>query len=93
MFNFVSNSFTKDQLQFGAEYGFRNYFAARLGFDYRSGIFNQDDRTDAHNGLAAGFTIQYPFGENGEKSAGLDFAYRTTDYFNGTAVIGLRVTL
>jgi Type IX secretion system membrane protein PorP/SprF len=93
LFNFVSNSFTKDQIQFGAEYGFRNIFMARVGYDYRQGIFDKENRTDAYSGLALGFTIQYPFGEEGDKSAGIDFAYRTTDYFAGTATIGLRLTL
>ena len=91
--NFRSNSFTSDQIQFGAEYGFKNYFAARLGFDCRQGIFNAEDRTDAYTGPTAGFTLQYPFGEDGMKSAGLDFSYQATEYFAGTTTIGLRITL
>lgn len=93
LFNFTSNSYSKDELQFGAEYAFKQFFMARVGFNYREGIFNKEDRTDAYTGPAAGFTIQYPWGENNEKTAGLDFGYRVTDYFGGTATIGLRVTL
>ncbi len=93
LFNFTSNSYSKDELAFGAEYAFKKYFMARLGFNYREGIFNSEDRTDAYSGPSAGFTIQYPWGENQDKTAGIDFGYRVTDYFGGTATLGLRVTL
>jgi hypothetical protein len=91
--NFVSSTFTNDHIQLGMEYGFKNFLMLRAGFDYRDGIFDSETRTDAFNGPAFGATIQYPFGEEGEKSFGVDFSYRTTEYFSGTTSIGLILSL
>jgi hypothetical protein len=60
-FNFVSNSYTKDNIQFGAEYGFKDYFMFRGGLNYQKDVFNSN-RTDAHTGPTFGATLQLPFG-------------------------------
>lgn len=91
--NFVSSTFTADHIQLGLEYGFKEFFKVRAGFDYREGIFDSEERTDAYNGPAFGATIQYPFGVEKDKTFGVDFSYRTTDYFNGTTSIGLILSL
>lgn len=65
--NFNSNSFSGDQIQGGVEYGFKNMFMVRGGFDYQKDIFSSANRKFAHTGPTAGATFQLPFG--GNKSA------------------------
>lgn len=91
--NFVSSTFTNDHIQVGLEYGFKNYLMLRAGFDYRDGIFDSELHTDAFNGPAFGATLQLPFGIEKDKTFGVDFSYRTTDYFSGTTSIGVILSL
>jgi hypothetical protein len=78
-FTFVSNSFTKDQLLFGLEYGFREQFMLRAGFNQISGnLATGSERTDAAAGPTFGATLNVPFSrtkagavEDGEEGAGV----------------------
>lgn len=58
--NFVSNSYTSDNLQAGVEYGFSDYFMVRGGLNYQKNVFNSD-RTDANTGPTFGTTLKLPF--------------------------------
>jgi hypothetical protein len=88
--NFISNSFTKDEFQFGLEYGFRNYAMVRAGYTYSEKDELLDLHTSAYTGLSAGFTVELPLGKSG-KSFALDYSYRDTDHFDGTHSIGARL--
>lgn len=95
---FVSNSFTKDELRVGIEYGFKTYLMLRAGYGYEKGIGNDDDsqdnyRTSAQKGLSAGFTIELPMSKEKGSSFGLDYSYRATKPFDGTHSIGVRMAL
>lgn len=92
-FNFTSNSFGKDQLNFGAEYAFKKYFMLRAGYVQEEGSMKAETRTTSYSGPTAGFTAQLPFGENGS-SIGLSYSYRLTNsQFGGTHSIGARIDL
>lgn len=58
--NFVSNSFTKDQVLTGMEFAFRDMFFVRGGFDFRDDVFS-DVRTDLHTGPSFGVGLQVPY--------------------------------
>jgi len=94
---FVSNTFSKDQFNFGLEYAWKNMFMVRVGYNYEKGITKSDTRTTVYTGPTAGFTIEAPFSKsksNGEKSTfGLDFSYRATNPFSGIFSIGARMNL
>ncbi len=95
---FVSNSFTKDELRGGLEYGFKSFLMLRAGYGYEKGIGNDDDskedyRTSAQKGLSAGFTIELPLNKEKGSTFGLDYSYRATNPFNGTHSIGIRMNL
>lgn len=94
---FTSNSFTKDQIRLGANYNFdakKAMFRARAGYVYEKGIFKGETRTTALTGLTGGFSVDFQFGEDESKSMiGIDYSYRTSDYFNGVHSIGVRVSL
>ncbi|MEX2379987.1 MAG: hypothetical protein WD530_04555, partial [Vicingaceae bacterium] len=87
---FTSNSFTKDQIRFGFEYGFREMFMVRTGYVYESDILNDEDAQTTSNGLSFGASVEVNVGKSGSK-LGVDYSYRTTRVFNGTNTIGLRL--
>jgi long-subunit fatty acid transport protein len=89
---FTSNSFTRDQFAFGAEYAFNSRFILRGGYQYETNVTAEDARTTVFTGPAGGFTVQVPAGKNGT-ILGLDYGYRTTNPFGGVHSIGVHVDL
>lgn len=95
---FTSNSFGKDQIKVGLEYGFKSFLMLRAGYAFEKGISNEDDsqaiyRTTAFTGLSAGFTVQLPLNKEKGSTFGLDYSYRATNPFSGTHTIGIRMNL
>jgi hypothetical protein len=88
--NFVSNTASDDQIQFGAEYAFNEKFMVRGGFDYHKGIFG-DAREMAHTGPTAGATVQLPFGEDNTRIFGLDYSYRASNPWGGSHSVGIKL--
>ncbi len=93
MVNFTSNSFSKDQFGVGLEYSMKEMFMFRVAYQYEDGIFDSEQRTNAHTGLAAGLSVQVPIKKGSDTKLGIDYAYQTTSPFNGTHSIGLRFDL
>lgn len=92
-FTFTSNSFTKDQLNIGAEYSFKSMFMLRGGYTKELvGKNPNTTRPSALKGPVAGFSVQLPLGSKG-MSVALDYAYRTTFPFSGVHSIGARLNL
>lgn len=91
--NFISNSFTKDQFIFGAEYELKSYLMLRGGYTYEEGITSDTDRTSAFTGPSAGFTVAVPLNKEKGSSIAIDYSYRATDPFSGTHSIGARISL
>ncbi len=89
--NFQSNSFGKDQVQVGLEYGFKDYLMVRAGYAYEEGILKLDNRTSAYTGPTTGITFQLPM--KGGGSIALDYSYRATNPFQGTHSIGARIVI
>lgn len=89
---FVSNSFTKDELRLGLEYGFKSFLMLRAGYGYEK---KDDDGTitKADKGVTAGFTIELPLNKEKGSTFGLDYSYRATESFDGTHSIGVRMNL
>ena len=95
--NFLSNSFTKDNFQFGAQYGYKKMFMVRAGYFLESTKGGTSSlvgsRTNAFTGLSAGFTIEVPTSKDEEKASrfGVDYSFRNTNPFNGSHSIGVRL--
>jgi hypothetical protein len=89
--NFVSNSFSNDQFQFGVEYAWRSMVMVRGGYDYQKGITG-DERTTAFTGPTGGVSIEIPFGEK-KSTFAVDYSYRATNPFNGVHSFGARINL
>jgi len=90
--SFTSNSFTRDQVTGGLEYGFREMFMLRAGYTYEEDITDDELRSTVYTGLSAGVTIDVPLGKSGKKF-GIDYSYRATDPFDGIHSIGGKFTL
>lgn len=92
--NFTSNSFSKDQFTLGLEYSLKEYLMLRSGYTYEDGItagVDDPNRTNAYKGLSLGATVEVPLSKKSDLKLGIDYAYQTTDNFNGTQVIGVRL--
>ncbi len=92
-FNFTSNSFGKDQVGGGLEYGFKQLFQLRAGYRWEKGITSVEERTDAHTGFSAGVSAQAPLKKGGAPYLGIDYSYRTSSPFSGTHSVGIRFVL
>jgi hypothetical protein len=92
--NFTSNSFCKDQFGLGLEYSLKDILMLRAAYTYENGITSgveDPDRTNAYKGLSMGATVEIPLSKKSDLKLGIDYAYQTTDYFNGTQVFGIRL--
>ncbi|MCO6498989.1 MAG: PorV/PorQ family protein [Vicingus serpentipes] len=91
--NFTSNSFTKDQYRVGLEYAFRSMFMLRGGYVLEQRTwFDAEKRTSAYTGPAFGVSFVAPLGKSGS-TFGLHYAYQSTESFDGTHSIGIRLDL
>lgn len=94
--NFVSNSYTRDQVALGAEFDLRHYLYLRAGYTYESKITDDiegTERTNVYNGPCFGASVQVPFNKENGTGMAIDYNYQTTASFKGTHVIGIRLNL
>lgn len=92
---FTSNSFSKDEISFGAEYKFRKLFALRGGYVIRNVGGASDVATSALTGPTAGASLDFGLSkkEGVTTRLGVDYSYRHTNPFNGIHSIGIRFQL
>jgi hypothetical protein len=89
---FISNSFTKDQIGGGLEFSYNDRFALRAGYLWEDGIGSDESTTTAFTGPSAGFSVNLPASQDGAM-IGIDYSYRTTNPFNGNHSIGIVLSL
>jgi hypothetical protein len=93
LFNFTSNSFSKDQIGGGLEFAFREMFMIRAGYKYDMGATVDGLGDNAYTGLAAGASFEVPFKKGGESKFAIDYAYRASNPFSGTHNFGIAFKL
>ncbi len=94
--NFTSNSFSKDQFNFGVEYSFKDMFMARGGYVVQFGKGGENIAASALTGPTAGATVEVGIGKKGsdkKTKLGIDYSYRHTNPFSGVHAIGVRLAL
>ncbi len=91
--NFSSNSFTKDQFMFGAEYAFRKMIHIRGGYLWEQDITDKSASETVFTGPSAGISIDFPFGNEKQSALALDYSYRATNPFSGVHCMGIRLSL
>lgn len=87
--SFISNNTSYDELRLGGEYTLMNMFSLRAGMN--SAMLGSDtelDENDVLFGTSFGFGINYELIGVGFQ---LDYAYRSTEYFDGNSVLSLGV--
>ena len=92
--NFTSNSFSKDQFGLGLEYSLKEILMLRAAYTYENGItgdVTDPDRTNAYKGLSLGGSVEIPLSKKSDLKLGIDYAYQSTDNFQGTQVFGIRL--
>jgi len=90
--NFTSNSFSQDQLGVGGELYFKDVVAIRAAFKKDIGFVNEGER-NVYSGFAGGISFNLPLNDESDRKVGIDYAYRTTDPFEGTHNFSVRLTL
>jgi len=89
---FVSNSFTKDQFGGGVEATLGERLVLRGGYLWEQGLLTaSQDVSTAYTGPAGGIGLNLPAGEGATLK--LDYSYRTTNPFNGTHTLGVKISL
>ncbi|MBK6639799.1 MAG: hypothetical protein IPG39_00430 [Bacteroidetes bacterium] len=53
---------------------------------------SDEDRATAMSGLNAGVSVDLPLGKSGKKF-GIDYSYKSTEFFDGCHSIGARIIL
>ncbi len=92
--NFTSNSFSKDQFTLGLEYSLKEYLILHGAYTYEDGItagVDDPNRTNAYKGLSLGATVEVPLSKKSGLILGVDYAYQSTDNFQGTQAFGIRL--
>ena len=92
--NFQSNSFSRDNIQLGAEYQFFKMFMLRAGYSFEltsNTSTNPNIRASAFTGPTAGFTFELI--NKNKSSFAVDYSYRITNPFGGVHSIGVRINL
>ena len=90
--NFTSNAFSEDQIGLGAEYGYKKFLMLRGGYNMQKDISDKVLSPSVYSGISCGATFEVPINDKGA-TFGVDYAYSPTYNYNGTHVIGARITL
>ena len=80
--NFTSNAFSTDQMGVGAEFYFRNLVIIRGG--YRHDLDVLEGQKNLYTGIAGGVSLMIPTKKDSDRKFVIDYAYRTSNPFNGT---------
>jgi hypothetical protein len=87
---FISNSFSRDQFNFGGEYGLKDMFFIRSGYTLERSTNVDATSASAFTGLGAGASVKLPL--TGAHVM-LDYSYRESNPFSGTHTIGINIAL
>ena len=87
---FQSNSFEKDMINVGAEYGIKELVMIHAGYTLLIGGDDSGLETSAYTGLSAGLGLNVSMGES---KLLIDYSYRATNTFEGTHSIGVGFSL
>jgi hypothetical protein len=92
---FQANSFSKDQIRIGLDYGMvteKVAFNVRGGFAYENGILNAENRSNALLGPTAGFSVDALVGKS-KSALGVEYAARFAGVFGIIHTLGVTISL
>jgi hypothetical protein len=91
--NFTANSFSRDQLGAGIEYGFADRFMLRASYKAEVGSDENIQINNVYTGISAGASVAIPLSKKNNVNLMLDYAYRVTEVFDGTHNFGVSIAL
>lgn len=89
--NFTSNAFSRDQAGGGLEFALGQNFALRAGYKYEFDVETGSGEGTIDNGFSGGLSVSLPVKKDSDTRIALDYAYRTTDIFQGIHNVGVRL--
>ncbi len=91
--NFTSNAFSRDQVGGGLEFSLLKNFVLRAGYKYEFDAPIGSTEATLDNGFAGGFSVSVPVRKESSTKLSIDYAYRSTEIFQGIHNIGIRIDL
>ncbi len=91
--NFTSNSFSRDELGGGLEFSYNELFALRGSYRYEVGVAANSANRSVYTGFGGGVSVSVPFNKKGDQRLIIDYGYLTSNPWNGTHNISLKVSL
>ncbi len=92
-YTFTSNSFSNDMHSVGLHFKWGQYLELRAGYGYENGIWNDEERITALTGFSGGLSIGAPFKKGKKAGFSIDYAYQTSNPFEGCHSVGVRIHL
>ena len=90
---FSVNSFEKDVFTGGVEFAWKQFLMVRAGYAYFDNRVDDGQKTTALTGMSYGMTFRAPLRKGSSSYFGLDYAYRTTNPFNGIHTLSVQFDL
>ena len=91
--NFTANSFSRDEIGVGLEYGLSELFMLRAAYRYELDVQN-DIEASIYSGLSEGASVEMPLSRDKKNTRlGIDYAYRQTRIWNGTHNLSVRISI
>lgn len=104
--SFIGNAYSRDQILFGVEYSWLDFFQARVGYKIEGGMFDDEAvATSNLSGPSAGASILVPLKKDKMMTSAditkkyatsrlaFDYSYRFSKVWRGCHAIGLRLIL
>jgi hypothetical protein len=89
--SFTANSFSRDELGLGLEFGYREIFLIRGA--YKFDVKGDSGSSNIETGLSGGVTFDIPVSKESDTRLGVDYSYRQTRILGGTHNFGLRISI
>ncbi len=88
--SFTSNAFLRDNYTVGLEYSLLKMFQLRAGYIFQPGLWDENDKATANNGICAGVSADIPLSKkDGNNTAlQLNYSYQSASPLKGTHSIG-----
>lgn len=91
--NFTSNAFSRDQVGGGLEFGLNKNFSVRVGYKMEFDAPRGSTEASLDNGFCGGLSVSLPTRKGSDSRIALDYAFRSTEIFQGIHNIGFRIDL
>ncbi len=93
MLAFTGNSFFRDQIGVGLEYSYKKILQIRGSYEGEIGSDSNISVNNVYTGLGVGASLYVPLSKKNDSKMAIEYAFRTTEIFNGTHNFGIKFML